>query len=107
MQNTDLFHFVEELIRNQVELNLSRRLLSMKPYSSGIRYVYCFYITSIKIMTVQTVDNVTEFVSAKLKKTVQCVEHMVGKCKYACANSLPSLLTARKQSRIPFLALAS
>lgn len=56
-------------------------------------------------MTVQTVDNVTEFVSAKLKNTAQCLEHMVGKCKYACANPLPSLLTARKQLRIPFLAL--
>lgn len=58
-------------------------------------------------MTVQTFDNVTEFVSAKLQNPAQRVEHTVGKCKYACANPLPPLLTARKQSRIPFLALAS
>lgn len=36
----------------------------------------------------QTFDNQTEFVSAKLQNPAQCVEHMVGKCKYACANPL-------------------
>lgn len=36
----------------------------------------------------QTFDNLTEFVSAKLQNPAQCVEHMVGKCKYACANPL-------------------
>lgn len=59
-------------------------------------------------MTVQTFDNVAEIcVSETPKSSAVCRAHGWEMQVCLCEPAPPSLLTARKQSRIPFLALAS